>query len=197
MKWHIFFIMWVSGSWKWTLINNLRLENNKNYYFPLTFKTRKIREKEINHKDAHFISREEFKASIKKEEFLEYAIVYDKEYYWTKIEEIKIWLELWKKVIKEVDIIWLEKLKKTRPDFDDLYTTIFLDIPIDIQKERIYNREPFMENEELNRRIKSALIEKEKAKKLCDYIINTNKSEKEVLKDTLDIIIPPPTGTLF
>ena len=188
MKGHIFFIMWISGSGKWTLINNLRLENNENFYFPLSNKTRKIRDKEVNHVDANFISREEFLSGIEKKEFLEYAVVYGKEYYWTKIKDIKDWLDQWKKVIKELDIIWLEQLMQSRKDFNNLYTTIFLDIPIEVLKERIYKRQPYMKNEELNRRIKSAIIEKEKAKNLCNYIIDTNKSEKEVLVEVLGII---------
>ena len=189
MKGHIFFIMWISGSWKWTLINNLKLLDIEDFYFPLSYKTRKIRETEVNHNDAHFISREDFLASIEKWEFLEYAILYDGvEYYWTKFNDIKEGLDSLKKVIKELDIIWLEKLKETRKDFDNLYTTIFLDVSTQILKQRIHEREPFMEEDELNRRVNAALIEKDKAKELCDYIINTNKSTKEVLAEVLEII---------
>ena len=188
MKWHVFFIMWISWSGKWTLINNLKKEKNNNFLFPLSNKTRKIRINEINKVDANFISREKFEEWIKKWEFLEYAIIHWKEYYWTKISDIKKWIEDWKNIIKELDIIGLKKIKKFDNDFDNLYTTIFFDISIEILKQRVIWRDSSITHEELERRINSALIEKNEAKKLCDYIINTEKSEKEVLKEVLGII---------
>jgi uncharacterized membrane protein len=50
-----------------------------------------------------------------------------------------------------------------------------------------------MSDEELNRRLSTALIEKEKSEKLCDYIIDAyeggeEKSEEEILKEFLSII---------
>ena len=185
--------MWVSGSWKWTLIKNLRWVDDFDLYFPLSYKTRKIREVEVNHVDAHFISEEEFLDGIKKWEFLEYARVYGTEYYWAKLEDMEKWLELWKKVIKELDIIWLEKLRKEKQDFGNFYTTIFLDVPVEVFKNRIHGREPFMEIEELERRINRALVEKDKAKQLCDYIINTDKLLEEILWEVLGIVNNPPS----
>ena len=45
-----------------------------------------------------------------------------------------------------------------------------------------------MSNEELNKRINSSLIEEQKAKELCDFLIDATKNEEEVLKEFLNII---------
>jgi len=182
--------MWVSWSWKWTLINNIKKLNLENIHIPLSYKTRQIRETEKNWVDAYFITKEQFFNWIELWEFLEYAILYDwEDYYWTKYKDvIDNWINLGKIVIKELDINWLKRLKKERPELDSYYTTIFLNIPVDILKQRIKKRWALMNNEELERRINTSIIEENEALKLCDYIIDATKSEEEVLKEFLSII---------
>ncbi len=186
---HIYFILWVAWSGKWTLISNIKKLNLTNIYNPLSYKTRPIRENEINWIDAHFISREEFFTWVQKWEFLEYALVHELDYYWTKFEDvIDNWINLWKIVIKELDIIGLEDLRKNKPEFDGKYTTIFLDIPQNVLRERIEKRWAFMSDEELQKRINSSVMEEERAREICDFIIDATKSEEEVLKEFLQII---------
>lgn len=187
--WHIYFIMWVSGSWKWTLIKNLQKLKDENFYFPLSYKTRNIRESEVNWVDAFFISKEEFFSWVRNGEFLEYAVVHETEHYWTKFEDvIDKWVNIWKTVIKELDINWLEELKKNKPEMDEKYTTIFLNIPSNVLKDRIEKRWAFMSNEELERRLNSAEIEVSKAKELCSFVIDATVWEDEVLSEVLKII---------
>jgi hypothetical protein len=45
-----------------------------------------------------------------------------------------------------------------------------------------------MSNEELDRRLNTALIEKEKSEKLCNYIIDATKSQEEILNEFLKIV---------
>jgi dephospho-CoA kinase len=45
-----------------------------------------------------------------------------------------------------------------------------------------------MNDEELERRINSAIMEEEEAKKICDYIIDATQTEEEVLDEVLSII---------
>jgi dephospho-CoA kinase len=78
-------------------------------------------------------------------------------------------------VIKELDVIGLQELRKLRPDLDSAYTTIFLNIPEEVLKQRIAQRGAFMSDEELEKRLKSALFEEEQARVLCDYIIDATK----------------------
>ena len=186
---HIFFIMWISWAWKWTLIKNLKYLNLSNLLIPLSYKTRNIRENEINWVDRYFISIEDFFSQVQNWKFLEYAKVHDLDFYWTKFEDvIDKWINLWKKVVKEIDVIWLKELRVNHPELDLKYTTIFLDIPIEILKQRIEKRWAFMSNDEFENRINSAKNEIFESKKLCDYIIDASKSEDEVLNDVLKII---------
>jgi guanylate kinase len=201
--------MWVSGAWKWTLIKNLKNLEDNGLFFPLSNKSRKKRESEINWIDACFISRKEFEESIERGEFLEYAKVYWlNEYYWTKYcDVIDNWINKWKIVIKELDMLWLEILKEKEKEivnylskfkelkrweniiFWDYFKTIFLTIPLEIQAERIKSRWAYMSELELKERSKTAILEIEKAKKSCDYFINTWwKSKEEVLCEVIEII---------
>lgn len=188
---HIYFILWVSGAWKWTLIKNIKnhFKDDEMIHIPLSYKTRPMREWEVNWVDAYFVSKEDFFRGVQNWEFLEYAMVHEMDYYGTKyVDVIDNGIEKHKIVIKELDINWLEKLRKERPELEAKYTTIFLNIPIDILKERIQKRWAFMTNEELQRRISSAIVEEDKAKIMCDFIIDATKNEEEVLEEVLKII---------
>lgn len=185
---HIFFVLWVSGSWKWTLIKNLKKLDLKNIHFPISYKTREIRKNEINWVDSYFISKEEFFSQVQAGKFLEYAIVHETEYYWTKFEDIiDNWINKQKIVIKEIDINWLEELQKKYPELDNKYTTIFLNISQNILKDRIKKRWIIMTQEELQRRINSSIFEIQKAEQLCNHIIDATLEENKVLNIFLDI----------
>ena len=185
---HIFFIMWVSWAWKWTLIENLN-KSNLDLHIPLSYKTRQIRENEINGIDANFISKEEFFNSTEKWEFLEYALVHETDYYGTKfVDVIENWINKWKIVIKELDINWLKILRSQKPELDNSYTTIFLNIPNDILIKRIESRWALMTNDELTRRVNSATCEEKEAKEICNYIIDATKNPLEVLNEVVKII---------
>lgn len=184
----LYFIMWVSWAWKWTLIKNLQKLNSKwNLFFPLSYKTRPKRESEIDWVDANFISNEKFEEMIKNDEFLEYAKVHDMHYYWSSIKDIKEWIQKDKIVIKELDMNWLEKLEKNLYNGIE-YKTIFLSIDEKKLKERIEKRWDFMNEKELENRLNSLKNELEKAKKLCDYIIDASKKEEEILKEVINIL---------
>lgn len=187
----IFFIMWISGAWKGTLIANLKNLHDDRVYFPLSYKSRQIRETEINWVDAWFVSREDFEQSIKNHDFLEYAKVYGlDDYYGTKYSDvIDNWLNKWKIVIKEVDMEGLLIIKKERLEIEWKYKSIFLFVSPEIQLERIKARWAYMSETELEERRKTAVKEIEEAKNNCDYVIDTWwKSREEVLEDVLKII---------
>lgn len=187
---HIFFIMGVSGSGKGTLIKNLQTQKIKNLHIPPSYKTRDMRPWEVNGKDAHFVSVENFLQSIETEEFLEYAILYEgNDYYGTKYEDVlKNGIHKWYTVLKEIDINGLKRLQKEHPELRPNYTTIFLDIPSHILEERILSRWENMNKEELQRRIETATKESEVSEELCDYLIDATQSPEEVLEEVLAII---------
>ncbi|MCD5385181.1 guanylate kinase [Candidatus Gracilibacteria bacterium] len=187
-KGHIYFIMGVSGAGKGTLINALK-DTNLDLHIPLSYKTRKKRDFEIDGKDAHFISLDEFKKSIENNEFLEYAIVHDKDYYGTKYDDVILnGIDLGKIVIKELDVLGLKRLIKDKPELKDFYTTIFLNIPVNKLRDRIKKRGEEIKEEELLRREQSAIMEEKEARLLCDYMLDATQSPDKVLKEILDII---------
>ncbi len=187
--WHIYFIMWLTGSWKGTLIKNLKNLNLEDIIFPLSYRTREPRKGEIRWVDSHFISKEKFVTWINKGEFLEYATVHWTDYYGTKYKDVlENWINLGKIVIKEIDILWLKKLRREKPELDSKYSTIFLNIPNSILEERIEARWVFMCNEEFARRKNSAIIEEEEISKICTFEIDATLSQELVVEKFLKII---------
>jgi len=137
---HIYFIMWVSGAGKWTLIKWLK-DQELDLHIPLSYKSRQPRNFEKHWVDSYFISVSDFKQSIENHEFLEYAIVHGIDYYWTKYDDvIKNGVNNGKLVVKELDIHWLKRLIKEKPELRENYSTIFLNIPINKLRERIAKR---------------------------------------------------------
>lgn len=182
MKNTIIFLMGVSWSGKWTLMPKI-LDSYKNLSKIQSYVSRPMRDWEINGDKYFFISDQEFKEAIQNDEFLEYALVHKKYYYGTKIKEVQNKIDQGLIPIKELDILWLEKIKELdtlwKLSFD--YLSIFLDIPEKIMIERINSRQE-MPEEEIKRRITSASIEREKAKDICDYVIDASGSIEENLE---------------
>ena len=189
-KGQIFFIMWVSCSGKWTLRKNLEWESLTDSKFLKSYVTRPMRVWEINGDMYNFISEKEFRENIGKKEFLEYEKVHDLHYYGTKYRDaISEGIEVWKKVIKEIDMRGLKNIHKNHPELQKYITSIFLDISEEKLSERIKKRGAFMSQEELNQRKKSLRDEKRDSKVYCDYIIDTSIiTPEEVLYQVLDII---------
>ena len=188
-KGHIFFIMWISWAWKGTLIQNLKKLNLDNFHFPLSYKSRPIRHHETNGVDAHFITKEEFEKGIENHEFLEYAIVHETDYYGTKYEDvIENGIEKWLNVVKELDIHWLKRLFKEKPELKEHFTTVFLDIPVDKLEERIAKRWDKITQDELERRKKSAIMEEKEIWEIADYEIDATLPEDKVVEDFLKIV---------
>ena len=189
-KGHIFFIMWISGAWKGTLIENLKKQEDVKLDFLSSYVTREIRAGEVDWNIYNFISRDEFTKSIDNGEFLEYKLVHKLNYYWTKREEIiDNGINLWKKIIKEIEVEGLKDIFLNNPDLKEYITTIFLDISKEILLERIEVRWAKMSEEELNNRLNSLENEKKDSQIYCDYIIDTSdKTKDETLEIVLNII---------
>lgn len=187
--WHIYFIMWITGAWKWTLIANIKKVWHPKIHIPLSYKSRSIRPNEVHGVDSYFVSKEDFVSAIEKGEFLEYAIVHETDYYGTKYEDVlDNGVYASKITIKEIDIHGLKRLKKERPELDSVYSTIFLNIPPEKLKERVEARGVFMSDEEYERRVKSSLYEEEEIMKYCDFVVDATLSPDEVLEQFLKII---------
>lgn len=182
----IVFICWVSWSGKWTVINTL-LNTGKFKYFP-SYVTRDIRPWEIDWERYIFISNDEFKKWLEKDEFLEYNLVHNQnKYYWTKtniIDSIK-----WDKTpLKEVDMIWLQKIVQSWR-IKNKFISIFLNVSEKTMIERIHKRGAPISKEELDKRLESAKKEKVLAKEICDYVLNIDwGTEKENINKVLEVL---------
>ncbi len=145
-----------SGSGKTTIVKHL-LTNNPDLGFSISASTRDKRGRtEQDGKDYHFLTPEEFKRKIDRDEFIEWEEVYAGNFYGTLKSEIeRIWAE-GKNVIFDVDVKGGINLKKY---FGDHALAVFVKVPsIDVLKQRLNERGTETE-ESLSRRIFKAQFE--------------------------------------
>src|SRR3954470_22887405 len=127
-----------SGSGKTTIVKHL-LNTNTDLGFSISASTRDKRGRtEQNGKDYYFLSPDDFKDKIDKNEFIEWEEVYEGNFYGTLKSEIeRIWSE-GKNVIFDVDVKGGLNLKKY---FGDRGLGVFVKVPsVDVLKERLRDR---------------------------------------------------------
>jgi guanylate kinase len=180
--------MGVSGSGKGTLRKNLEKQHIENLEYLRSYVSRPMRPGEVEGDIYHFISEEVFLEGVKNDEFLEYAHVHKTAYYGTKKAEVLRWIENGKKLVKEIEIQGLENILRDFPDFRENLTCIFLDVPDKTMRERILKRDPETPEKNIEHRLESMIWEKQKAEKLCDYIIDATQTPKKVMQEVLEII---------
>lgn len=177
-KWLFVLISWVSWAWKATMIALFK-KNNPEAHAVLSRKTRLLRPGEEDGVDYHYITEEEFKRSIDNNEFLEYAVVHQTSYYGTKKKDIEDALYNGKIIIKELDMQWVQKIAQDSPDLFARVCHIFLDVSDETIRERVLERAPTPEDE-IQRRLHSAAMERELAKQYSSYIISAEPSIPDV-----------------
>lgn len=100
-----------SGAGKTTIVHHL-LKSDLNLAFSVSACSRPMRPNEVHGEDYYFLSVEEFKVKIIRNEFLEWEEVYKDNFYGTLKSEIeRIW-ESGKHVIFDVDVVGGINLKK-------------------------------------------------------------------------------------
>jgi guanylate kinase len=187
-KWKIFFICWIAGAWKWTLIKWLLKEVSLNLKLVLSYKTREPRIWEILWKDYVKLSVSEFKEAINRKEFLEYNFVHNQDYYWTKfVDVVDNGINTWINVVKEIDPLILPKLLEEKKIDRKDFLIIFLHISPEIVKERMLDRWDDINWNDYKNRLESARKEEELLH-LADYVIDATKTKEEVLNEAIRII---------
>jgi guanylate kinase len=161
-----------SGAGKTTIVQHL-LTKISNLEFSVSACSRPMRKDETHGVDYYFISVEEFKEKIAKEEFVEWEEVYKDNFYGTLKTEIE---RIWKKghhIIFDMDVVGGLNLKKL---FGDKALSIFV-MPPSIQhlETRLKMRETETP-ESIARRIGKAEVELQTA----------SQFDKIVLNDTLE-----------
>jgi len=93
-----------SGAGKTTIVKHILEKFSDQLQFSISACTRAMRPNEVNGKDYHFISTEEFKRKIQKDEFAEWEEVYQGQFYGTLKSELeRIW-KSGKHVIFDLDV---------------------------------------------------------------------------------------------
>ena len=160
----LFIISAPSGTGKTTLCRYL-LGRYSNLALSISSTTRKRRDKEIDGIDYFFTSKSDFEDKIKKNEFLEYAKVFDN-YYGTPLDFVESKILEGKNVLFDIDWQGMRNIKKQNK-FN--ISTLFLIPPsIDILRERLRGRgDP---EEQVEKRIAGFKNDAEKADEY-DYVI--------------------------
>jgi guanylate kinase len=158
-----------SGSGKTTIVHHL-LSKNPDLGFSISAATRDKRgRKEENGKDYYFLTPDEFKHKIDKDEFVEWEEVYAGNFYGTLKSEIeRVWSE-GKNVIFDVDVKGGINLKRY---FGDKALAIFVKVPsMEVLKQRLNDRGTETE-ESLSRRLFKANFEMSFQDKFDVVLIN-------------------------
>ena len=159
-----------SGAGKTTLVK--LLSKNKDFHISISHTTRKPRVNEIPDEDYHFINNDEFKDLIKKNEFLEYAEVFNHFYGTTKTPVINN-LKNGKNVIFDIDWQGTEQIKRKKLQYKLI--TFFVLPP---SKEVLFNRLS-------NRDMKDKLIAEERMKQFDKDILHWKNYDYVVINDNL------------
>ncbi len=161
-----------SGVGKTTLTKKLA-ENNSQFAISISHTTRKPRPNEIDGKDYYFVTQEEFDALIKKNDFYEFANIFDNNYGTHKETVIKL-LSQGKDVLFDIDWQGTLQLKKIR----DLNIVCIFILPpnINVLRDRLLNRHKGQEE----------LIEK-RMNKFNEELSHWNQYNYVVTNDDLNI----------
>lgn len=137
--------------------------------FSISACSRPERDGEVNGKDYYFLSTEEFREKIRKNEFLEWEQVYKDQYYGTLIAEVE---RIWKKgrhVIFDVDVKGGLSIKKR---FPERTLAVFIRPPsFEVLEDRLRNRST-ESPESLSKRLEKAMYELGFARQFDRIVVN-------------------------
>ncbi len=163
-----------SGSGKTTLVRHILKTFPQYIEFSISATSRPKRGVEVNGKDYHYLSVEEFKAKVAANEFLEWEEVYAGTHYGTLRSAVEsIWAR-GKAVIFDIDVEGGLNLKN---QFKDQALAVFVMPPsIKILEERLHSRSTDS-TESIARRIAKAEKELKTAELFDVFILNENLEE--------------------
>lgn len=171
-----------SGAGKSTIVNYL-LTQDLNLQFSISATSRPARGTEQNGVEYYFLSPDEFRSKIEKDEFLEYEEVYKDRYYGTLKSEVKRILDSGASVIFDVDVVGGCNIKDY---YGKQALAVFIEPPsIEVLRDRLVNRGTDTP-EVINDRIAKAEYELTFAPKFDAVIRNDNLEKAQ--EDALAII---------
>ena len=162
-----------SGSGKTTIVKHL-LGQNPGLEFSISATSRKKRDSETEGKDYYFLSPDEFRARIEKNEFIEWEEVYEDQFYGTLKTEVERIRNTGKHVVFDVDVVGGLNIKKL---YGNDALAVFVKAPsVKILEERLRARSSDDEVS-LQKRISKALSEMNYAEKFDIILINDKLEE--------------------
>lgn len=170
-----------AGTGKGT-VNASLMKNHPGYAFSVSATTREPRIGEVDGREYHFITKEQFRDAIKNGEMLEYT-EYCGNYYGTPKSELKK-LDCGTNLILEIETEGAGNIKRLFPDS----VTVFI-LPPDY--ETLYNRlvsRGTNTKEDIENRMAKALMEFELAKDY-DYIVVNRDGMSDDAADAIDMIV--------
>ena len=175
------FILGKTCSGKTTIVDELV----KNYGFKkiTTYTTRPPREGEINHKDYHFIPKQEFLDKIKSDFFAEwktYTTKYGVWHYGVSVQDLVNADD------KSIIIITPEGFRDLLEKFNFNYFSIYIDCYEKILRERLIKRGD--NPSEASRRLKADNIDFKHVKKDVDMVIENNGNVSSVVTEIIKTI---------
>lgn len=188
MSWlpKIFFIMWVSGSGKTTVLKESPLMHRNDIVYVPSWTTRPLRPWEVNGVKYHHVDESTFLAAKDAGEFLEYARVHNHFRYGTLSRDVQKVFHKKKHAIKELDIFWLRMLLDHHT-LQGRIVSIFLHIPTDLMVQRI-NQRGLLDATELAERIASADHEIELANQRCTHMVDASQPLELVIETVISIV---------
>ena len=160
-----------SGAGKTTLVK--LVEKKENFFISVSHTTRKPRSNEVHGKDYYFVSDNEFKELIKKEEFLEHAKVFNN-YYGTLKRPVMEKLNRGQNVLFDIDWQGTRQIRDKKIKFKII--SIFVLPP---SKQVLYNRLS-------NRDMKDKLIASERMKEFYKDVKHWIDYDFVVINDNLE-----------
>lgn len=185
MNGKLFLLVGPSGSGKSSVLTALKTSHT-DYFYPLSATTRAMREGEKEGEIYHFYTKERFKDGIENEEFLEWAVVHQDNYYGLIKQPILEALASGKTIVREVDIQGFDSIRE-KIDKKNL-VTIFITVPNRNELiERIVGRAA-ISDDELEKRKESMYKELNRLRD-CDYMVeNIHGQLEETVKKVAAII---------
>ena len=170
----VFIISAPSGSGKSTLVNEIR-RTVPRLEFSISYTTRQPRGSERNGCEYYFISREQFEDMIRKDDFLEYARVFESDYYGTAREFLRKADASGKDLLLDIDVQGAAQIKSKLPNA----VSIFIMPPNRKELEQRLRKRGQDTPEVIVRRLNAARREIENYDKY-DYILVNDRLEDSV-----------------
>jgi guanylate kinase len=171
---NVFIISAPSGSGKSTLVEKLR-KQVPNLEFSISYTTRKPRGAEQNGREYFFVSAQQFQQMIGKHEFLEYARVFEVEYYGTASRFLRKAEQYGNDLLLDIDVQGAEQIREKIADA----VSIFILPPNRSELEKRLRERGQNREDDIQRRLDDARREIENYEKY-DYILVNDRLDESV-----------------